>query len=112
MTDVMMPEISGRETAERLVALCPGLKVLCISGTTNDAVVRHGVLEAETAFLQEPFRPNDLAHKVGPVLGARPGNTLGWADNGRYSKTGQFDSSARSSGSGWAWRPSQQWTSP
>jgi len=63
-----MPGISGRQVAESLRARHPGLKVLFVSGYTDDAVVRHGVLEAEAAFLQKPFTAAGLAHKVREVL--------------------------------------------
>jgi PAS domain S-box-containing protein len=71
LTDVIMPRMSGRELADRLGALRPGLPVLFMSGYTDDAIGRHGVLEPSTAFLQKPFSPDALAHKVRAVLDAR-----------------------------------------
>ncbi len=71
-TDVVMPGYSGRELADRLLDLRPETHVLFLSGYTDDAVVRHGVLAAEVAFLQKPFRVDALVRKVREVLDQVP----------------------------------------
>jgi CheY-like chemotaxis protein len=68
VTDVVMPGLGGRATAERLAERHHGLRVLFVSGYTDDAVIRHGVLHDKVNFLQKPFTPAVLAWKVREVL--------------------------------------------
>jgi CheY-like chemotaxis protein len=68
ITDVVMPGISGRQLAEKLLIARPELKVLFVSGYTEDAVVRHGIADRSTNFLQKPFNLSILGMKVREIL--------------------------------------------
>ena len=70
LTDVVMPNFSGPELAGWLKELGPAIKVLFMSGYTDDAIVHRGFLEAGVEFIQKPFSPDQLAVKVREVLGA------------------------------------------
>lgn len=68
LTDVIMPGANGRTLAAELEQICPGLKILFMSGYTNDAIAHHGVLEPGITFLPKPFTTLGLARKVREVL--------------------------------------------
>jgi PAS domain S-box-containing protein len=68
LTDVVMPEMSGKELATRAMERCPALRVLFMSGYSSQAATRHGVLEAEDSLLQKPFSPADLLREVRNAL--------------------------------------------
>jgi PAS domain S-box-containing protein len=68
LTDVVMPQMGGKELADQLKIFRPDVKVLYTSGHTDDAIVHHGVLEPGTHFLQKPFSLKTLSHKVREVL--------------------------------------------
>lgn len=69
LTDVVMPKMSGSIVAEKIAALRPGIKILFMSGYTNDAMVHHGVLGHGAPFIQKPFAPAALREKIRGILG-------------------------------------------
>jgi two-component system cell cycle sensor histidine kinase/response regulator CckA len=76
ITDVIMPQMSGKVMAEWLKAFFPDLKILFTSGYTDDAIVQHGVLEPGIAFLPKPYTPATLARKVREMLDEKNGGTI------------------------------------
>jgi len=68
LSDVVMPEVNGRVLAERLAAVTPSLRVLFMSGYSDEAVYRHGEISPDAAFIEKPFTDRTLARKVREVL--------------------------------------------
>jgi CheY-like chemotaxis protein len=78
VSDVVMPELGGREMAERILRTRPDIKLLFMSGHTQDVILKEGI-KAGAAFLQKPFAPSELAHKVREILDS-PGRSHGSED--------------------------------
>ncbi len=72
LTDVIMPGMSGRELANEVSLKRPGIRVLFMSGYTDNVITTGGMLEKGLAFLQKPFSPSTLAQKVREVLTPAP----------------------------------------
>jgi CheY-like chemotaxis protein len=70
LTDVVMPKMTGRQVAERLASGRPAMRILFMTGYTDDAVLRRGLAEANTALLPKPFTPERLLRRVREVLDA------------------------------------------
>jgi two-component system cell cycle sensor histidine kinase/response regulator CckA len=68
LTDVVMPELNGRELADELVVSRPGMRVLFTSGYPADTIVRSGIADADVEFIQKPYLANDLAQKIRSLL--------------------------------------------
>jgi CheY-like chemotaxis protein len=71
LVDVIMPEMSGPDLVKQIAPMCRNLRVLYMSGYTDEAILHHGVLESGAAFLPKPFVPDALARKVRDVLDER-----------------------------------------
>ena len=68
LADVVMPDMSGPELAKQLTTLRPDMKVLFLSGYTDEAILRHGIIDADVPFLQKSFTQDGLLKKVREVL--------------------------------------------
>jgi FixJ family two-component response regulator len=84
ITDVVMPQMSGKELADRLAPLHPGMTVFFMSGYTDSDLTGYGAPESYQHFIPKPFRPMDLVKKVRDFLDASRGVT---ADNHLDSKS-------------------------
>ena len=83
LTDVLMPVETGPALGVRITAVRPGFKILYMSGYTDDAIVKHGVLGPGTPFINKPFSPTALLKKVREVLDAQQPRPLSAIELGR-----------------------------
>jgi PAS domain S-box-containing protein len=91
VTDVMMPRMNGKQLAERLAAMQPGLKTLFVSGYPTDALSQQGALGEHSDFLQKPYMPSTLVHKVAELLACRPGAPEAAGPGQRKEAAGRHD---------------------
>lgn len=71
VTDVVMPEMNGRQLANALITLLPGLRCLFMSGYTNDVIAHHGVIDEGIEFIAKPFSTSDFAKKIRAILDSK-----------------------------------------
>jgi two-component system cell cycle sensor histidine kinase/response regulator CckA len=74
LTDVVMPDMGGSDLVAHSAKISPDTTAIYMSGYTDDAIVRHGLIDASQHFLQKPFSPEALARKVREVLDAKKGS--------------------------------------
>jgi len=71
LSDVIMPEMNGRELADKVKSICPGIKILFMSGYTKNVIAEKGVLDEGVNFIQKPFSKKELGEKIGRLLSGR-----------------------------------------
>ena len=71
VTDVVMPQMSGRELAQKLLRTCPSVKVLFVSGYTGEAIIQQGVLDPGINFIQKPFSSIEFLKKIREIFDAQ-----------------------------------------
>jgi DNA-binding NtrC family response regulator len=87
LTDLVLPDGSGGDVARQIAGLCPGIRVLYVSGYTDDPVLRRGISESEIEFLGKPFTPARLVARVREVLERPPPSSRKPARSSRKGAT-------------------------